>query len=106
LDLREVDLEVLADVEDLPDDLVREIEHLLSQSSVCSLLAVATNKKRCKFEAQADGSRSIVAIVLAGIQKAKIGNIIGLGELLRLRQLRDAVVAGVDDGTVEVLVPA
>ena len=104
--MREVDLEVLADVEDLPDNFVREVEHLLSQSSVCSLLAVATNKKRCKFEAQADGSRSIVAIVLASIQKAKVSNIIGLWELLRLRQLRDAVITGVDDGTVEVLVPA
>lgn len=44
--------------------------------------------------------------MLAGIQEAKVGNIIGLGELLRLRQLRDAVITGIDDGSVEVLVPA
>jgi hypothetical protein len=44
--------------------------------------------------------------VLAGIQEAKVGDIIGLRELLRLGQLRNTVVAGVDDGSVEVLVPA
>jgi hypothetical protein len=44
--------------------------------------------------------------VLASIQESKVSNVISLRELLGFSQLRDAVITGEDDRSVEVLVAA
>lgn len=44
--------------------------------------------------------------MLAGVQESKIGNVVCFGELLRLGQLRSAIVASHNDRSVEVLVSA
>ena len=106
LDLGEIDLEILADVKDLPDDLVGEVKHLLAQCAVSSLLAVASNKQRRKLEAHANRPGAVVAIMLTGVQEAKVGNVIRLRELLCLCQLGNTVVAGKNDRAIEVLVAA
>ena len=67
LHLREVDLELLADLQNLPNDAVRQFQHLLTKSSVGALLTIATNEQRCELETHADCSRAVVAIMLASI---------------------------------------
>lgn len=54
LDLSEVDIEGLADVKNLPNDLVRQVEHLLAQASIGSFFTVAANEQRCKLKAHTD----------------------------------------------------
>ena len=44
--------------------------------------------------------------MLTGIKEAKVGNVVSLRELLRLSQLGNAVIAGKNNRSVEVLVPA
>ena len=106
LDLGEVDVEVLADVENLPDNLVGQFKHLLAETGVSGLLAIATDKQGCKLEAQADSPGSVVSVMLAGKEEAEVGNVVCLGEFLGLGELRHAIVAGQDDRSVEILVLA
>lgn len=91
--MSEVYVETLADIQNLSNDLVRELEHLLAQTCVSCLLTVATNQKRCKLEAHTDGPGTIVTIVFTGIQKTEVGNVVGFRELLGLGQLGGAIVA-------------
>ena len=96
LNLSKVDVQGLTDVKNLSDNPVGELKHLLAQVCICGLLAVATNKERCKLEAHANGPGSVVAIMLTSVQEPKIGDVVGLRELPRLSQLGRAVVTGKD----------
>jgi hypothetical protein len=51
LDLSKVDVQLLADIENLLDDAVRKLQHLLAESRIGTLLTVATDQERSKLEA-------------------------------------------------------
>lgn len=74
------------------------------ENGIRTLLTITSNKKGRELEAHIDSRRSIVTVVFTGIHEPEIGNIVSLRELLSLGELRDAIVASQDDGSVEICI--
>lgn len=104
--LSEVDLLLATDGDDVLDDLVGQLQHLLAKLWIWALVLTATIEVRSQLEATRNALWPTVALAVLGIHEGHLRDIVCVGKLVGVHQLLESAIGCQDDGAHKVVAPA